>query len=121
MIRGYGASLRVLLEHRVLMLIVMAATIALTVDLYIKTPKGYFPQDDTGLIFSSHPAAPDISYRAMVDMQLQGARHRAGRSGGGRRRLIGRRLGLERARSTRAACSSASSRWPSATTSRPRA
>jgi len=71
MIRGYGASLRVLLEHRVLMLVVMAATIALTVDLYIKTPKGYFPQDDTGLIFTSTRAAPDISYKAMVDMQLK--------------------------------------------------
>jgi multidrug efflux pump len=53
------------------MLVVMAATIALTVDLYIKTPKGYFPQDDTGLIFTSTRAAPDISYRAMVDMQLK--------------------------------------------------
>ena len=60
-----------LLEHRVLMLVVMAATIALTVDLYIKTPKGYFPQDDTGLIFTSTRAAPDISYKAMVDMQLK--------------------------------------------------
>jgi len=71
MVRGYGASLRVLLEHRVLMLVVMAATIVLTVDLYIKTPKGFFPQDDTGLIFTSTRAAPDISYRAMVDMQLR--------------------------------------------------
>jgi hydrophobe/amphiphile efflux-1 (HAE1) family protein len=71
MLRAYGASLRVLLEHRVLMLVVMAATIALTVDLYIKTPKGYFPQDDTGLIFTSTRAAPDISYKAMVDMQLK--------------------------------------------------
>ena len=53
------------------MLVVMAATIALTVDLYIKTPKGYFPQDDTGLIFTSTRAAPDISYKAMVDMQLK--------------------------------------------------
>ncbi len=69
--RGYAASLRVLLEHRVLMLVVMAATIALTVDLYIKTPKGFFPQDDTGLIFTSTRASPDISYNAMVDMQLK--------------------------------------------------
>jgi hydrophobe/amphiphile efflux-1 (HAE1) family protein len=69
--RGYAASLRVLLEHRVLMLVVMAATIVLTVDLYIKTPKGFFPQDDTGLIFTSTRASPDISYNAMVDMQLK--------------------------------------------------
>jgi multidrug efflux pump len=69
--RAYGVSLSVLLEHRVLMLVVMAATIGLTVDLYIKTPKGFFPQDDTGLIFTSTRAAPDISYQAMVDMQLK--------------------------------------------------
>jgi multidrug efflux pump len=69
--RAYGASLTVLLEHRVLMLVVMIATIALTVDLYIKTPKGFFPQDDTGLIFTSTRASPDISFRAMVDMQTR--------------------------------------------------
>src|SRR3954471_15048489 len=69
--RGYAASLRVLLEHRVLMLVVMAATIALTVDLYIKTPKGFFPQDDTGLIFTSTRASPDISYQAMVEQQMK--------------------------------------------------
>jgi hydrophobe/amphiphile efflux-1 (HAE1) family protein len=69
--RAYAASLSVLLEHRVLMLVVMAATIGLTVDLYIKTPKGFFPQDDTGLIFTSTRASPDISYQAMVDMQTK--------------------------------------------------
>jgi multidrug efflux pump subunit AcrB len=55
----------------VLMLVVMAATVVLTVDMYIKIPKGFFPQDDTGLIFTSTRAAPDISYKAMVDMQLK--------------------------------------------------
>ena len=69
MLRAYGTSLSVLLEHRVLMLVVMAATIALTADLYIKTPKGFFPQDDTGLLFTSTRASPDISYQAMVDLQ----------------------------------------------------
>ena len=60
--RPMGRACSVLLEHRVLMLVVMVATIALTVDLYIKTPKGFFPQDDTGLIFTSTRASPDISY-----------------------------------------------------------
>src|SRR6185295_2937464 len=69
--RGYGTSLTVLLEHRVLMLVVMIATIALTVDLYIKTPKGFFPQEDSGLIFTSTRASPDISFRAMVEMQTR--------------------------------------------------
>jgi multidrug efflux pump len=71
MLRAYGTSLRVLLEHRVLMLVVMAATIALTADLYIKTPKGFFPQDDTGLLFTSTRASPDISYQAMVALQTR--------------------------------------------------
>ena len=47
----------------------MLATIAVTVNLYIKTPKGYFPQDDTGLVFGSTQAAADISYDAMVKLQ----------------------------------------------------
>jgi len=71
MTRAYGTSLSVLLEHRVLMLVVMAATIGLTADLYVKTPKGFFPADDTGLIFTSTRASPDISYKAMVENTMQ--------------------------------------------------
>jgi multidrug efflux pump subunit AcrB len=47
------------------------ATIALTIGLYIKTPKGYFPQDDTGLIFGGTIASPDISFDAMKALQLK--------------------------------------------------
>jgi multidrug efflux pump len=71
MVRGYMRSLTAVLHHRVLMGIVMIATIAVTVNLYIKTPKGYFPQDDTGLVFGSTQAAADISYDAMVKLQQQ--------------------------------------------------
>jgi multidrug efflux pump len=53
------------------MLIVFVATIVLTVGLYIKTPKGYFPQDDTGLIFGGTIASPDISFDAMKALQLK--------------------------------------------------
>jgi multidrug efflux pump len=51
------------------MLIVLGATVALTVDLYIKTPKGYFPQDDTGLVFGGTSASTDVSFSAMVNLQ----------------------------------------------------
>jgi multidrug efflux pump len=71
MIRVYGTSLNLLLHHRVLMLFVMGATIALTVDLYIKAPKGLLPQDDSGFIFTSTRASADISYQAMIDNQLK--------------------------------------------------
>jgi multidrug efflux pump len=69
MIRGYAASLEFVLHYRALVLILFLATIAVTVNLYIKTPKGYFPQDDTGLIFGSTRASTDISFSAMSDLQ----------------------------------------------------
>ena len=71
MLRFYAATLTVVLRHRVLTMVVMLATIALTVDLYIKSPKGFFPQDDTGLIWGSTQASPDVSYKTMVDLQQQ--------------------------------------------------
>jgi len=69
MLDGYARSLDFVLRHRALTLIVFVATIALTVALYVKTPKGYFPQDDTGLIFAGTRAAPDISFEAMKELQ----------------------------------------------------
>ena len=71
MVRGYMRTLTAVLHHRLLMGIVMLATVAVTVNLYIKTPKGYFPQDDTGLVFGSTQAAADISFEAMVKLQRQ--------------------------------------------------
>ena len=68
-IRFYDRTLAFVLEHNALALIVFVATIALTVGLYIKTPKGYFPQDDTGLIFGGTQASTDISYEAMLQLQ----------------------------------------------------
>jgi len=65
----YAHTLEFVLRYRGLALIVFVATIALTVDLFIKTPKGYFPQDDTGLVFAGTQASPDISFQAMVDLQ----------------------------------------------------
>ena len=69
MIAAYAVSLGFVLRHRILTMLVFLATIALTVDLYIKTPKGYFPQDDTGLIFGGTRASPDISFEAMKELQ----------------------------------------------------
>jgi hydrophobe/amphiphile efflux-1 (HAE1) family protein len=68
-LRFYDRTLSFMLEHHVLALVMFIATIALTVALYIKTPKGYFPQDDTGLIFGGTQASTDISYEAMLRLQ----------------------------------------------------
>jgi multidrug efflux pump len=69
MIRFYDRTLRFVLANRMLAVIVFIATIALTADLYIKTPKGFFPQDDTGLIFGLTQASTDVSYEQMEALQ----------------------------------------------------
>jgi multidrug efflux pump subunit AcrB len=68
-VAAYASSLDVVLRHRFLTLLVFLATIALTAGLYVKTPKGFFPQDDTGLIFGGTRAAPDISFESMKELQ----------------------------------------------------
>jgi hydrophobe/amphiphile efflux-1 (HAE1) family protein len=63
----YGRSLRWVLRHQFLVLLVMLATMAITVILYVLIPKGFFPQQDNGLIAGVTEAAPDISYAAMAE------------------------------------------------------
>jgi multidrug efflux pump len=62
----YAAGLRWSLGHRPAILAIMAATLAATVYLYLAIPKGFFPQQDNGLIVGSTEAAQDISYATMV-------------------------------------------------------
>src|SRR5581483_8967900 len=69
LIRAYSNSLEFVLHYRGLVLVLLLATVALTVNLYIKTPKGYFPQDDTGLVFGGTQASADISFNAMAEIQ----------------------------------------------------
>ena len=69
MIEIYSRSLRWVLRHAFLMLVVTAVTICLTVWLYTVVPKGFFPQQDTGLIMGITEAAQDISFDAMVQKQ----------------------------------------------------
>ena len=67
----YTWTLRAVLGFPFLTLIVFFATIALTVVLYIKTPKGYFPTDDSGFVIGSTRASPDTSFQAMLGLQQQ--------------------------------------------------
>ena len=66
---AYEAGLKIVLRHRFITLMVMFATIALTVWLYVIIPKGFFPQQDTGLIIAQSEAAQDISFQAMQQRQ----------------------------------------------------
>ncbi|MBV8700554.1 MAG: efflux RND transporter permease subunit, partial [Bradyrhizobium sp.] len=71
MIGFYARTLDIVLRHRGATLLVFVLTIAMTAWLYVKTPKGYFPQDDTGLIFGGTQASTDVSFEAMSALQLQ--------------------------------------------------
>jgi hydrophobe/amphiphile efflux-1 (HAE1) family protein len=69
MIAFYAWTLSVVLRFRLLTIVVMIATVALTAFLYVKVPKGFFPQDDTGLVFGSTEASTDVSFAAIRDLQ----------------------------------------------------
>ncbi|MBX9926489.1 MAG: efflux RND transporter permease subunit, partial [Hyphomicrobiaceae bacterium] len=68
-IGGYSRSLGVVVKHPSLMLVVLAACIYATVQLFITLPKGLFPQDDTGFVFGQTEASADVSYETMVQLQ----------------------------------------------------
>jgi hydrophobe/amphiphile efflux-1 (HAE1) family protein len=65
----YEAGLKIVLRHRLITLMVMFGTIALTGYLYVIIPKGFFPQQDTGLVIAQSEAAQDISFQAMRERQ----------------------------------------------------
>jgi len=69
LVNAYEAGLKVLLRHRFITLMALLGTIALTGYLYVVIPKGFFPQQDTGLIIGQSEAAQDISYQAMQQRQ----------------------------------------------------
>jgi multidrug efflux pump subunit AcrB len=62
----YDISLRWSLRHKLFMMAVMAATMAATVYLYVVIPKGFFPQQDNGIIAGTVESAQDVSYASMV-------------------------------------------------------
>src|SRR6185436_17063093 len=65
MLRGYGATLAWSLRHPLLVMLVLAGTIALNFYLYSVVPKGFFPQQDTGRLIGSVRADQGTSFQAM--------------------------------------------------------
>jgi multidrug efflux pump subunit AcrB len=65
----YSRSLRWVLQHSFIMLLVTAGTLCVTIWLYTIVPKGFFPQQDTGMVTGITEAAQDISFDAMVQKQ----------------------------------------------------
>jgi HAE1 family hydrophobic/amphiphilic exporter-1 len=65
MLRGYERGLDLALKWRLTTLGIFFATLALSVYLFVIIPKGFFPQQDTGLITATSEAAQDISFADM--------------------------------------------------------
>ena len=70
---GYDLSLRWVLRHRRLTMLVFLLIIVATGWMFAAMPKGFLPSDDTGQLFAFTEAAEDISFDAMAAKQRQAA------------------------------------------------
>ncbi|HVB68240.1 MAG TPA: efflux RND transporter permease subunit [Acetobacteraceae bacterium] len=69
LLAGYDRILVKAVRHRFVTLMVMLGTVALTGLLFVVIPKGFFPEQDTGLILGVTEAAEDVSPAGMAVLQ----------------------------------------------------
>src|SRR5207249_4847022 len=62
---AYERSLRIVLRHPTVTLIVLLITVAGNIFLFVIVPKGFFPQQDNGTVFGGMQGAQDASFPAM--------------------------------------------------------
>ncbi len=65
LLRTYDVSLRWVLRHQFLILLVTFGTVCLNIYLFVQTPKGFFPQQDTGRFSGLIQGDQDLSFAAM--------------------------------------------------------
>jgi multidrug efflux pump len=63
----YASALEVVLNRTAPVMVVMILTMGVSVYLYIKIPKGFFPQQDTGRLQGNVQGQQHISYQALVE------------------------------------------------------
>ncbi|HEX4337640.1 MAG TPA: multidrug efflux RND transporter permease subunit [Polyangiaceae bacterium] len=68
-VTGYDHGVKWVLAHQFTTLVVTLATLGFTVFLALIIPKGFFPQQDTGLIVGVTEAAPDVSFPRMMALE----------------------------------------------------
>src|SRR5262249_33507900 len=69
MVRVSDHGLKWVLNPQAFTLLVTIATVGLTVFLAVIVPKGFFPQQDTGLITGVSEAPQDVSFSRMMELQ----------------------------------------------------
>ena len=71
LLRTYDFSLRWVLRHQFLILLLTFGTVCLNLYLFVQTPKGFFPQQDTGRFFGLIQGDQDLSFAAMSQKMRQ--------------------------------------------------
>jgi hydrophobic/amphiphilic exporter-1 (mainly G- bacteria), HAE1 family len=69
MVKHYTRGLDYVLKHQVATLMTFIITVAIAVVMYVYIPKGFFPQQDTGIIMGLSDAPQDVSFDEMMDLQ----------------------------------------------------
>src|SRR5262249_40367093 len=73
MLALYRGTLRIVMHHPRLTMLVFVSTLVATAYLFVIIPKGFIPNEDTGQIFAFTEAAQDISYDSMLQHQREAA------------------------------------------------
>jgi multidrug efflux pump len=67
----YGRTVKFVLKHQTVTLLVTIGTLVATIWMYIVVPKGFFPVQDTGVIVGITDAPESISFSAMSERQRE--------------------------------------------------
>jgi len=65
----YERALGWVIRHQWIMIGVTLSTVVATIYLYVIVPKGFFPQQDTGLLMGVAESRTDISFQSMAERQ----------------------------------------------------
>ncbi|MGA7198854.1 efflux RND transporter permease subunit [Roseiarcus sp.] len=66
---SYARGVDFVLRHRFATLMTFLATVIATGYLFVIIPKGFFPQQDTGILFGTTEAGQDVSFAEMYKLQ----------------------------------------------------
>ncbi len=65
----YGRTLKFVLKHQTITLLITVGTLVLTLFLYVVVPKGFFPVQDTGVILGVSDAPESVSFTDLAQHQ----------------------------------------------------
>jgi HAE1 family hydrophobic/amphiphilic exporter-1 len=74
MLRAYEMTLRAVMRHRAVMMVVLALSVVLTGYLGWKMPRSMFPDEDTGQIYAISEGPQDVSFEAMFEHHREAAK-----------------------------------------------